>query len=261
MLALLACMTAGILCATAGPWLLRGMKWQVARPAVALRLWFGLFAAGLAALLGSVVVAIVLATTASERSGGVAATSAVLSGWLFLLALGASIGLVGHHAGPVVEGRRSGGLSLLVLVARDEIRRTMVAGSQVCVVEAPTAFAVAGRGCDVDIVVSRPLEAALSADELRAVVEHEAGHLRGGHAMLRTVSLVASAIAPKARCGKDFAHTVHLLTELAADDHAASRCGVDVTASALRTVSDMTGAPGPSLRAQRLSRRAGPVAG
>lgn len=257
MLAILACMAAGGLCATAGPWLLRGLRWQVAHPAVALRLWFGLFVVGVSALLGSVVVGMVLATTATEGSGGVAGTSTVLSGWLLLVALGGTIGLVGHHAGPVVEGRRAGGMSLLVLVARDEIRRTTVSGTQVSVVDAPAAFAVAGRGCDVDIVVSRPLAAALSEAEFRAVVEHEAGHLHGGHALLRTVSLIARAIAPKARCGKDFAQTVHLLTELAADDRAATACGAEDTAAALRKVATMTGDPGPLLRAQRLTRRAG----
>lgn len=260
MLAVLACMTAGALCATAGPWLLRGMRWQVAHPAAALRIWFGLFVVGSAAFLSGVVVGIVHATSVSEQSGRLAATSAVLTGWLLLAALGMTIGLVGHHAAPVAAGRRSGGLSLLLLVAHDEIRRTMVSGSEVSVVDAPTAFAVAGRGCDADIVVSRPLAMALSDDEFRAVVAHEVVHLRAGHTLLRTVSLVAGAVAPKARCGKDFAHTVHLLTELAADDHAAAACGVGDTASALRTIAGMTGDPGPLLRAQRLIRRAGPAA-
>ncbi|GGB29598.1 hypothetical protein GCM10011492_20000 [Flexivirga endophytica] len=254
MIAILACMAAGALCATAGPWMLRGMGWQVARPALALRIWFTAFLLGVAALLGSVAFAIAHATAATERSGGVAGTTAVLCGWALLGVLGMSIGVVSHHAGPVVEGRRSGGLSLLLLVARDEVRRMTVAGAEVSVVDVPAAFAVAGRGCDADIVVSRSLAAALPPAELRAVVHHELGHLRGGHSLMRTVSLVAGTIAPNARCGKDFAHTVHLLTELAADDRAAAACGVGDTASALRTLAGMTGDPAPLLRAQRLTR-------
>lgn len=256
MIAVLACMAAGALCATAGPWLLRGKKWQVARPAMALRLWFTLFVVGIAALLGGVVAAIVGAVTATDRSGGVAATAAVLSGWLLLGVLGICIGVISHHAGPVVEGHRSGGVSLLLLVARDEIRRTIVSGVEVSVVEAPTAFAVAGRDVDVDVVVSRPLVAALSAAEFRAVVEHEIAHLHGRHGALRAVSLVAGAVAPRARCGRDFAQTIHLLTELAADDRAAATCGASSAASALQKLAHLTGDAGSLLRARRLTRGA-----
>lgn len=255
MLAVLACMAMGVFCATAGPWLLRGMGWQVAHPARALRLWFGLFVAGVAAFVGSGVVAISQAASVTETAGGVAATAAVLTGWALLAVLGVIIGVVSHHAGPLVEGRRIGGASLLLLVARGETQRLTIGGARVSVVEAPTAFAVAARDCDADVVISTPLADALTPAELRSVVGHELGHLRGHHSALRTIALIAGSVAPRARCGSCFARTVHLLTELAADDAAARSCGAQVTASALTTLAALTGDPGPAVRAQRLSRR------
>ncbi|RNI20685.1 M48 family metalloprotease [Flexivirga caeni] len=255
MILVLACMGLGVLCATAGPWLLRDMGWQVARPARALRLWFALFVLGVAAFLGSVLAAIIQAAGATDSSGAVTATATVLSGWLLLAVLGVAIGVITHHAGPLVEGRRTGGASVLLLVARSETQRMTVDSAEVSVVAAPTAFAVATRDCDADVVISQSLVDVLTPAELRSVIHHELGHLQGRHSMLRTVAMVAGSAAPRARCGRGFAQTVHLLTELAADDTAARACGPEIAASALCALATLTEDPGAALRAQRLSRR------
>lgn len=255
MVAVLVWIVAGALCATAGPWLLRGMGWQVAHPVRALRLWFGLFLLGIGALLGSVIVATIEAVTATRASGSVAATVAVLGGWVLLATFGAVIVVVSHHAQPLVEGQRISGTSLLLLIARNETRRLKISGAEVSVVDAPTAFAVAGRDCDADVVISQPLVDAMTPAELRSVVHHELGHLRGHHALLRTIAQVAESLAPRARCGNGFASAVHLLSELAADDCAARSCGPQVAASALNKLAVLTDDPGPGMRARRLIRK------
>lgn len=104
----------------------------------------------------------------------------------------------------------------------------------------PLAFAV---GVRPRIVLSRGLLDLLDADELRAVVAHELGHVRGGHlgALLvgRTVARVFGVLPPVRHA------SAALLRELeaAADDHAAHVVGDrDIVAAAIAKVA-LAGAP------------------
>ena len=116
--------------------------------------------------------------------------------------------------------------------------------------EQNSAVAVPGRR--PVIVVSSHLRDTLSPAQLEAVVEHERGHLVQHHHLLLQLAHLQYRCAPVLPCARSLEQSLHLLVELAADDHAARRCGRRTTATALRALGTATGDDGLRLRAHRL---------
>ena len=78
--------------------------------------------------------------------------------------------------------------------------------------------------------------AALSAEEVRAVVAHERAHLRGRHHLTLALVLAARRALP-CRLTADAVREVGLLLEMIADDVAARRAGPSAVAKALLRLS------------------------
>jgi Zn-dependent protease with chaperone function len=242
----------GVACTALGPFALRSKPWQVARPALALRIWFGLFTIGCLCFAGSVVAAVAAAAAQADGSGhGLIPTLTVLVGWVVLAVVGAVISLVGHQAQPVLDGGRLSDVQLTLLVARDQIDSYDMSGHEVLLVHNQRPFALSCRHRS-RIIVSSALADALAPDQLRAVIEHEIAHLDERHGPMRKIAVVAGSLAPWARCGRDFAGSVNLLTELAADDRAADICGRPALIAALSRCAELTGDEALRLRARRL---------
>jgi Zn-dependent protease with chaperone function len=102
----------------------------------------------------------------------------------------------------------------LARAARQARELVPVAGNLVLVDDAePIAYAVAGR-----IVMSRSLLAALPADERRAVLAHEAAHLRHRHHLYLHVAALSAAANPLLR---PLVHVIAVGIERWADEEAA----------------------------------------
>ncbi|MDN5822497.1 MAG: M56 family metallopeptidase [Brachybacterium sp.] len=122
---------------------------------------------------------------------------------------------------------------------------TVLAGHRVLLVPDPTPLAFALPRRRGGIVVSRGLLDSLWADELSAVLEHEAAHLSQHH---HTLLAVLDAMVGPLRVIPLFdavAIAVPHLLEIAADDASRHRSGTPALASALLTLGE-AGAPGPS---------------
>jgi Zn-dependent protease with chaperone function len=125
-------------------------------------------------------------------------------------------------------------------------------GTAVTIVPSQHAAAVSLPGPHRTILVSSRLHETLTPEQFEAVVEHERCHLRQGHhrlVQLAHLQYKALPILPSARI---LERSVRMLVELAADDHAARRCGREATAAALRAMGSTTGDGGYELRARRL---------
>ncbi|MCX2716075.1 M48 family metalloprotease [Mycolicibacterium sp. J2] len=83
----------------------------------------------------------------------------------------------------------------------------------------PDAFAVPGRGGGL-IVLTTALAGALTADERRAVIDHERAHLRRHHHLHVQAVELATRINPMLR---PWCHVVRLAAERCADEYAARR--------------------------------------
>ena len=102
----------------------------------------------------------------------------------------------------------------LARAAREARRLVPVAGNLVLVDDAePVAYAVAGR-----IVMSRSLLAALPTDERRAVLAHEAAHLRHRHHLYLHLTALSAAANPMVR---PLVQTIAVGIERWADEDAA----------------------------------------
>jgi Zn-dependent protease with chaperone function len=113
---------------------------------------------------------------------------------------------------------------------------------------------MATRATGRQIIVSRGLEQLLSAAELRSVLEHERAHLTEGHDRLVRLTRLNLACVPILMGARSFERDVRLLIELAADDLAAQRCGVQASAGALEALARATVDESIALRAARLRR-------
>jgi Zn-dependent protease with chaperone function len=134
----------------------------------------------------------------------------------------------GLLAALVAAGLLAGAVMYLARISRELVRarracRRLVVGDDKLVItqdEHPTAYAVpAGQGA---IVVSTGMLRLLSADERRALLAHEAAHLRHHHASYVQLAQLAAAANPLLR---PLARTVRLAVELWADQDAAKEVG------------------------------------
>ncbi len=101
------------------------------------------------------------------------------------------------------------------------------------VLDHPAATAYSLPGLRPRIVVSSGAVAALSADELAAVVAHERAHLRARHDLVLLPLRALSVALPRSRVLASVESSVSALVEMAADDRALAQCSSTVLARAL----------------------------
>ncbi|QDP94655.1 M56 family metallopeptidase [Microlunatus elymi] len=274
------------------PQLLTRGHWRVHYPRLCLSLWYLLFLTGVAAAVASGTVAVwegwriqVDGDTLANSFGFGAvdwigpATRVVggIIGWSALAIGGALISLVATRTQKLILAQRRIRAEVNELVARAGYRRELIAGTPVTYVTsrrliacglhrrhatdlsaAQSAMAPSNAdksGASAEVIVSSGLDLALSADELRAVVEHERAHLRGGHLIFSRLAVLNQACLPTSRTARELGRATGLLIELIADDAAARRCGGRPLVSALTKIAEAEHDPTLGLRAWRIRQR------
>jgi Zn-dependent protease with chaperone function len=245
------------------PQLLSRGAWRIARPRLALRAWLVAFVAGAVGFLVSLVAAlgeILFAaggTTGGPGDGWFAPVAVTLFGWVGLASLGGLAALAVSRYEPISAAERRANVQLVLAAAATTYRRERLRGIDVSFVDSARPGALATRGTGRQIIVSRGLEALLGPAELRSVLEHERAHLTEGHDRVVRLTRLNLACFPVLIGARSFERDVTLLIELAADDRAVQRCGVDVCAGALEAMARATSDESVALRALRLRQRLG----
>lgn len=265
-LAVLAPLLLAIAVIVLAPLLLSHGSWRIARPRLALRAWLAAIILGAIALVASLASALVEILSSASRQTGewLGPVAITIFGWVGLAAVGGLVALALARYEPISAAERRTALQVLLLSASSTYRRESLRGVDVSFIESDAAAAVSTRGCGRQIIVSRRLDDALTPAQLRAVLEHETAHLRKGHDRIVRLAQLNLACFPVLLGARSFEQNVHMLVELAADDHAARRCGIEATADALQALTALTSEESEesvALRALRLRRRAERVAG
>jgi Zn-dependent protease with chaperone function len=242
------------ICLLGAPRLLRLRSLAVRRPRLLLAVWLGVFLTGAGAIAGSVLWSVMLALAARTGPVGLGWVAGVLA-WGALAITGAVAALVLTRAEPLSAGRGAAtrDLDLLAAACTDRVER--IGAVQVLFVRAERPIAFSSTCDGGRIVVSSALAKALTAGELRAVIEHERAHLAGRHDLLLRVARLNRACVPALFGARAFDQAVHLLVELAADDAAARVCGAAALTGALRATASLERNEWAEIRAARLDAR------
>ncbi|MFE5777468.1 M48 family metalloprotease [Brachybacterium sp. NPDC056505] len=281
MIVLLLVLAGALLCAPASVLPLVAGRWQVWHPRLALGLWLGVGAAGLALAAGSVLAAGLLVafagpTGAASVSASARALALALLAWIGLGGAGvlAAMALGGQGRGASDEGTAAdadaaaedalldaegaGAARPLAHRSPATVRMAFDAetGAVLYEVDDPRLIAHAIGGRHPEITVSRQAREALTAGELRGVLAHEVAHLRGRHAEMRRLCAWHAACLPRrSALRRLLVGRVHLLTELAADDAAARAVGEGRLLAGLRASHALVASPALLVRAERLAAR------
>lgn len=241
----------------ATPYVITHRRWTSRLPRTAMSVWIGALGSGAVAMLASLGCAIGAATVlaARPRQASTLSVSAAVNGIGLTLAAcimtavgGGLVCVVGYRAVVGASLRRR----LRADLAATLTPTSGLRAAPTVVVRSEENSAVSVPGRRPIIVVSSNLRNTLSPGQLEAVVEHERGHLIQRHHLLMQLAHLQYRCAPVLPCARSLEQSVHLLVELAADDHAARRCGRRTTAAALRALGTATGDGGLQLRAHRL---------
>lgn len=224
--------------------------WQTRYPRAALAIWSGLTVT-IYAVVGFAIVGLVVG---AADPGADRPWSAHAAGWLILVALGCvwawaftrseELTSIDDAANSTIEALR--GAAGYRSQTHGRARVTFLHSDH------PTAWAHPTKR---EIFLTSALVDHLGAAELDAVIAHEGHHLSARHPLLLRVSRLHLACLPTAGVGAVH-RRARLLVELAADDYAARRCGVEAVAGALDQLASLTHNDGAALRAYRLRVRA-----
>ncbi|GAA3121888.1 M56 family metallopeptidase [Planomonospora alba] len=229
-------------CAVGAWWLVRA-RWPYRAPHVAIVLWQALGVtwglAGTGALLayalepyGRGVLHGLFAFASAALSGGYGPQGPYEPPRIFALIAGLTaftvLVMVLLTAGLQTFRARRRHRALLALVARED---PGVPG--VHVVDHPGAAAYCVPGLRSQVVVSEGTLKLLSPDELRAVLAHEAAHVRERHDLVLLPFAALRRALPWSRTALEAQHEVALLVEMAADDAARRYCSPRRLATAL----------------------------
>ena len=246
MTALLVLAALAVAVAVAAPYALVDRPWTTRAPRVGVALWLLTLAAASAAAAGVTIAAVVPLV---HHLGGVrellhrcpaffdalrshpAYVALAAAGWTGSVALTAA---AVHAVTKQVQALRHEGLRhrLALVAAGQRDRRLAVVPS-----DQSAAWSLAVDGGFV--VVTTAAVRALSEDELRAVVAHEAAHLRGRHHLLIALVRAASMVLP-CPLTKAAVREVGVLLEMRADDIAAQRHRRATIAAALLRLNGAT---------------------
>lgn len=251
MLVVLGLVGSAVAVTLAAPVVLGRGTWWTRHPTLALRSWLVALALAAGALLLSVAIAATIVAVRAHTSG-FGAVAAGLFAWCGLAVAGGVGALLLTTAEPLSDAARRADAAVTLLVARSAGRPRRVGAHEV--VSLPVDVPLACATPDGRIVVSTVVEAAMSPQCLRAVVEHERAHVRGRHELIRRIAAVNAAAFPGLRTAQDLRRTVALLVELVADDAAARVCGPATVCNALVAMDALDPDPGLQLRAERLAR-------
>jgi len=229
--------------------------WAVRRPATALRVWH---ACASAFLLALAVVTVIVAHHQWERvvvwvfhadelrvhrtyagTGPVGEWSNVALG-LGLVIWGALTVRVGKQAYDVHRSRAEHRLVADMVTTPGRHH-----GVRVLQTEAPAAYCLPGRGATARIVITSGAVEILTDAEVDATIEHERAHLRSAHHRMILWADAVSSLLGRAGILRNYAAQVRRLSEMAADDQAADRCGSRPVASALLTLCTIDPPPPP----------------
>lgn len=225
MWAVVALLLLGLVVGPSSARLLTRGRWQIAHPGRALLVWMLLGAAGLVVTVASVLVAAVLSLSAGSVDGPVESLALTLIAWAGLGGLGVAGSLAQLGRGDLGD-EDDGQPRVAELLSRRRTDSWQMGAVTVVEVDDPRVVAVAVPGGTPTIFVSRAIRHALPASHLSAVLAHEAAHLSRHHALVRGLGAWHAACLPKrSRLRRELATRITLLTELAADDVAASRVG------------------------------------
>jgi len=232
--------------------------WQTHHPRETLLAWSVLVLLGYA-LAGLVACQVVLAAATPLASPDPRTALGYAAGWAVLLVVGAvwawvftqaeEFIAIDDAADAVIEELRHA--SAYATEQRGSWRITFLRSDR------PTAWTHPSRR---EVLLTSALVTHLSASEVSAVIAHEEHHVQARHPLMLRVSRLHAASIPLAWVAAVHRRT-RLLIELAADDHAARRCGIPATAGALDQIAALTGNDSAALRAYRLRVRAEAVGG
>lgn len=230
--------------------LVRG-TWQILHPRRALLLWTVLGAAGLGCTITSVLAAAFLSLTAGVAGPPAQGIALTLIAWMGLGGLGIAGSLA--QLGTDEADGPDGNPSLARLLSQRRIGSWQLDATTVVEIDDPRLVAVAAAGSTPTIFVSRTARRTLSPAHLTAILAHESAHLSGHHALVRQLGAWHSACLPK-RSGlrRDLSRRLSLLTELAADDVAATAVGPAQLHAALVTLRTVAPSRELGVRAARL---------
>ena len=223
------------------------LEWVVIASTIA-PLWFGLFSSrprlGILAwlmLFASVVfasvVAIVIAVWAvvynfvnlEQHQQDLALTLFYsMAPWALFVMAGVAITLINQRLEPTLIGLKRL-LTNPLLPAKPLMQFEDVA---VQVIELDVFFAIALSRPKPRIVISRTAFDSLSIDELNAVLWHEYGHLRQKHNAIKGLAKAVALLTGFVRASKVMSYEVSRLCEVAADEYAAGRVGVELVKAA-----------------------------
>lgn len=240
------------------PVALRSEKWAVRHPDRAIRCWIALIALGAALLATGAVIALVCTIRSSMQApdpgAWVEQTILTIAAWGSLAIAGGLLALVWERSEQLADADRSTRRRLHEVAATAAYGRELVGDIEVVYVDVSAPLAMAESFGGRRILVTRGLRDALTAAELRAVLEHERCHLLRRHHLVLRIAAINLACFPSLRAARAFERSVHLLIEMSADDHAARTCGTAVTADALDILAELRGMASAALRAERLRR-------
>ncbi|WP_157071391.1 hypothetical protein [Curtobacterium ammoniigenes] len=265
MLTVLALVAVAVLVTIAAPVVLTVGGWRIRHPRIALNAWIAALVVALTALgLSVVVAATIVATTAGahpmDQPGsavrpdgpGLGATAATLFVWGALASLGGITALLLVRAEPIGQARDRSESAITLLAARAAYRTDRIGNDAVVFVE--TGQPIACSTADGRILISRPIEAAMPALWVRAIIEHERAHVRRHHEFVMRVAALNEAAFPFLGSARAFRRTVRLLVELVADDDAARVVGPATVCNALAAMEALEPDQGLALRAERIAR-------
>lgn len=232
----------GALSVVLAPVLLMRRPWMVRRPRLALGSWLLAFAAGvLSTCLGSMWW---LAERAVADTGSTSWDAALFVGsWVVLAAGSGMVAAVLLRASFETTAHRQHRMDLRAALGMCRSEAIDVDGHRVNLVHVDEPFATHLPGRDAHIVVSTALSDVLSPAQLRAVVLHEAAHLRLRHDLLLRLARIHERCIPVGRGPEEMRRSLGLIVELIADDRAVRRCEPDALAGALSALSAMTKDP------------------
>lgn len=251
--AIVGTLVAGLAAVPLSACLLTRGGWQVRRPRRALMAWALAGALGLVVTIVAVLVAAALSLSTSSAGAPIEGLALTLIAWAGLGGLGIAGSLT--QLGRVDLGEDDDERpSITELLSRRRTGSWQMGAIAVVEIEDPRYVAVAIPGTPSTIFVSRAVRHALPPSYLSAVLAHEAAHLRQRHALLRRLGAWHTACLPKrSRLRRDLASRITLLTELAADDAAASKVGPAHLREALAALNRLTPSRELGVRAARVS--------
>jgi Zn-dependent protease with chaperone function len=191
------------------------------RPRLGLTLWFGsLLSSGLAAAIAlAVAFSSIFSTYAKLLDSPFGSTDwqstlvVSFAPWLILAISGIALALINQRLEPLINVARE---SKPLIDAAVKSWMTFE-GHEVCTIELPISLAATARG---RILISKVAAEALDEPELRAVLWHELGHIRGRHNALKQLASLVRLLSPWLTASRALVLEVDRLAEFDADVYA-----------------------------------------